>query len=280
MTVTLDNLIHAARTRLGDHVQEGYDVATGDGETDRFSLSHTNLLESSCSILVGGAPDLTASVDEASGWVRFTAIPAAEAEISFSYQYTVWSDERITEALNAAIDERFGQFYVDGFNDTLVSAGETEFVAQTSAAVDLDPEDRITRVEFWSGTRWMKTERWKVAVQGAHKVIVLETTPAIGTQLRISYHSRPGNLVGTSDTLETTVGIKAYFAEPLVLLACSDLIVDRLHHRIRDDRGHNTQAENPVKSYEIQNDAQFLRAQADLKLSRMKMPPLRSRATF
>ena len=89
MTVTLDNLIYATRLRLGDHVQEGYDTATGDGETDRFALSHDNLLEQSCSITVGGVADLSAQVDELSGWVRFTNVPANAAEIAFSYQYTI-----------------------------------------------------------------------------------------------------------------------------------------------------------------------------------------------
>ena len=280
MTVTLDNLIYATRLRLGDHVQEGYDTATGDGETDRFALSHVNLLEESLSVLVAGTPDLTATVDERSGWVSFTSIPADNSVIEFSYQYTIWSDERITEALNAAIDERFGQYYVEGFNDDLWSEGGAEFVAQNGAGEDLDPTDRITKLEWWNETRWVRTDGWHVEVQGDIKVIILETTPQAGINFRISYHSRPGNLVDTNDTLETTVGIKGYFKEPIVLLACADLITDRIHHRIRDDRGHNTQGENPVKSYEIQNDAQFLRAQAELKLSRLKMPPLRTRVSF
>lgn len=281
MSTTLTTLIDLVRRRLGDHVQEGYDTASGDGEMDRFALTHVNLVADSLSVLVDDVAEPNYTVDEHSGWVSFGNIPAAGTDnVVFSYQYTVWSDERITEAINAAIDELFGKFYVHGYNDDLWSDGTAECVVQTTAGVDLDPEDRITKVEFWSGSRWVRIDRWKVSRIEDAKTLVFEFTPTTGTNYRVHYVKRPGNLESLSQTLEVTGGLPTRAKEPIVLLACADLITDRIHHRIRDDRGHNTQGENPVKSYEIQNDAQFLRAQAELKASKLRMSPLMSRVAY
>ena len=277
MAVTLEYLRTLVNRRLGNHLQWAAATDEGDGASTLFRLPNQNIVTSTLIVQVDGS-NATGSLDEESGWYTFVAAPALSTVLTFEYAYVVWLDVRVDEAINSAIDELFGKFHVEGFNDDLWSEGGAEFIAQTSAGVDLDPEDRITRVEFWTGTRWAKTERWHVTVQNGTKVIIFEVTPTLGTNIRISYHARPGNLTADNHTLETTAGLPARAKEPIVLLACSSLILERVHHRIRDDRAHNTQSENPVKSYEVINDSNVLRQQAEVLASKLRMAPLRGRA--
>ena len=275
MAITLTNLRDMVNRRLGNDLEWASATDEGDGGSTLFRLPHTNIV--TLTVQVDGVDYTSGTLDEESGWYTFASPPAPEAELAFQYSYRHWGETRVDESINSAIDELFGKFHVDGFNDDLWSEGGAEFIAQTSAGVDLDPEDRITRVEFWSGTRWVKTDRWHVTVQNGTKVVIFEVTPTLGTNIRISYHARPGNLTNGVDTLETTSGLPTRAKEPIVLLACSSLITERMHHRIRDDRASNTQNENPVKSYEIQNDANYLRQQAEVLASKLRMAPLRGR---
>ena len=277
MATTLTNLIDAVRRRLGDHIQEGYDTADGDGAMDRFALTHTNIVPVSLTVTVSGAATTALAIEEESGWVTFTNPPANAAPITFSYQYTVWSDVQVKEAINVGIEELFGNFYVDGTNDDIWSEGGAEFIAQNSAGTDLSPEDRVTKVEYWNGSRWVKLEGWHVMTQNATKVIIFENTPTTGLNFRISYHSRPSLLTNVSDTLETTSGVPARAKEPVIDYACSELISARIAMGIRDDRAHNTQNENRIKSYEVVNDASYFRAQAERKASKLRMAPLKGR---
>ena len=273
---SLDDLVELVRRRLGDFPQRRVQSETGDGVETHYKLRESPYLASGATATVAGSA-ATLTVDYDSGWATFTSAPTGE--ILISYSTVVWSDERIEEAINSAIDELFGKFYIWGVNDDLWSEGGADVIAQNSSGVDLGPEDRITRVEYWTGSRWVRTDRWSVQVQGASKVIVFEQAPIEGINFRISYITRPGNITGTQ-TLEHTAGLPTRAKEPIILLACSGLIVERMHHRIRDDRGHNTQADNTVKSYEIQNDAQFLRAQAMVIAQSLKMDSMQGRVTL
>ena len=271
---SLTELIRLVRRRVGDfpqRVRKTGDV--GDGVITDYFLDHT--VYGTPVVTVDGTSSTDFSFDADTGWLTFNAAPTGD--IAFSYASVVWDDERIQEAINSAIDELWGKFYVKGQNDTMVTDGQGELLVETAAGDDLGPEDRITRVEYWSGSRWVRMDRWSVRATPVAKYVVWENIPTAGTILRVSYTVRPGNLDLPAETLEGTAGLPSRAKEPIVLLACSSLIVERMHHRIRDDRGHNTQGDNPVKSYEIQNDAQFLRAQAMLLASSLRMDSLGGR---
>ena len=275
MAITLTNLRDMVNRRLGNDLEWASATDEGDGGSTLFRLPHTNIV--TLTVQVDSVAYTLGTLDEESGWYTFAVAPSTSAVLSFQYSYRHWGETRVDEAINSAIDELFGKFYVEGCNDDLWSEGGAEFVVQTSAGVDLDPEDRITKVEYWSGDRWVKTDRWRVAVQNETKVVIFENAPMAGINFRVSYNCRPRNLTSGSDTLETNAGLPARAKEPLVLYACSSLIVERMHHRIRDDRASNTQNENPVKSYEIQSDADYLRRTAQVLASKLRMAPLRTR---
>lgn len=270
MATTLTNLIDSVRLRLDDHAQEAYDTATGASPQTRFRLSHVGVVASSLIITVDSVTSTAYTLDANSGWVTFDTAPG-EVTITFSYQYVIWTDARITEALNSAIDELFGKFYVAGENDRVASTGVAEILAQDSTGTDIDPEVRVTRVEYWNDPYWVRLTGWDVHNTSTQKYIRFQRAIPTGHTLRFSYVSRPTNLTQAADTLETTAGLPTRAKEPIVLLACSSLVAALVNRRVKDDRAHNTQSENAVKSYEIQNDAAFLRSQAEAAMSRLKM---------
>jgi len=277
--ITLTELIRRVRRRIGDFPQKRRQVESGDAVTASFHLRDTAYEGTTVTTTVDGDPSTSFTMDYDSNWLTFTAAPQTDDEnVVLVYETVTWTDERIAEALNAAIDEQFGRFYAVGENDSLLADGTGELLAETADGYDLGPEDRITRVDWHNGYRWIRLDCWRVRSTPDKKYVVFEQN--VSGPIRIAYKVRPGNLSSELQTLEGTAGLPTRAAEPLILLACAALMDDRLHHRIRDDRGHNTQSENPVKSYEIQNDSQFIRAKAEVLISRLKMEPISSRVVF
>lgn len=276
--VTLTELIRLVRLRLHDFPQKHQQAETGDGAKRVFHLRDTLYETHGVTVTVDGAIGTDPyEVDYDSAWVTFDSAPAGA--LIFSYSTVMWTDERITEAINSAIGELFGPFHVAGMNDDLVYSGP-EILAETSAGYDLGPEDRVTKVEYRDGDRWVRITDWSVFTDGTSKYIRFHSAPSSyedSTSIRIHYIVRPGNLNVGAQTLEGTAGLPTRAKEPLLLLACSSLVAERVNTRIKDDRAHNTQNDNPVKSYEIQNDAQFLRNQAEAAMRRLKMNRLNSR---
>lgn len=277
---TLTELIRLVRIRLGDFPAKQRQVETGDGVKAAFRLHETIREETGITITVAGVSATHFTADYDGSWVVFDGGFLPVGEIIFSYSSVVWTDERVTDAVNAAIDQLFGSFYVRGENHDLYTDGQGELLIETAAGDDLSPDDRVTGVEWWNGSRWVRLDSWHIRTTPEAKYVVFENLPAMGTQLRVCYVVRPGILSDGDETIEGTSGLPSRAKEPLVLYATSMLVTDRLHHRIRDDRGHNTQNENGVKSYEIQNDAQYLRAQAQLLISSLRMDSLIPRVRY
>jgi hypothetical protein len=217
------------------------------------------------------------SLDSDSGWVTFTSAPGSGLEVRFEYQYYVWSEDHIIEAVNDAIAELFGVFYVEGYHDDIATTGDQEYVLQDGAHVDLAPQTRVTKVEFWSDPHWIRLEGWSIRNTPTNKILHFENALVPGYYLRVSFNAWSGIFADSTDTLEATVGLPTRAKEPIILIAMSSLLGDRLGPRVRGDLGHNTQNENQVKSYEIQNDAAWYRSRAEYKMQKLKMPPLTTR---
>ena len=277
---SLTELIRLVRVRTGDFPQKQRQVETGDGVKADFRLRENVYLAGGVNVTVEGAVNTDVTVDYDADWLTFDAGSEPTGEVIILYSTVVWTDERIQEAINAAIDGLFGDFYVNGENDDLYTDGEAELLIETAAGEDLGPEDRVKEVEYHNGSRWVRLDSWRVRATPSAKYVVFENTPASGQRLRVSYAVRPGNLDTGTETIEGTAGLPSRAKEPVVLYTTAALITDRIHHRIRDDRGHNTQGENQVKSYEIQNDAQFLSAKADTLVGKLKQDGLLSRVVY
>lgn len=271
----LTSLIGIIRRRLGDTKQHYTQSETGDGTTVDFKLRDApfeNLV-----VTIDGTATTAFTPDSDSGWIAFNTAPTNASAIVFSYTSYVWSDEHITQAVNDATAELFGNFYVESSHDDIATTGNQEYTIQDAGHTNLPPSARITKVEWWNDPHWVKVENWSVRNTATTKVLHFENAPLEGYTLRVSFHSWPGFFATGGDTLEYTVGLPTRAKEPIVLLAMSALLGDRLGYRVRGDLGHNTQNENQVKSYEIQNDAAWYRSQAEYKAKRLRMAPLRTR---
>ncbi len=280
---SLTEIIWSVRKRIGDFPQNVTQNETGDGTTVAFRLRGTldEATGVTCTVAaVTSVEDTDFTVDYDSNWLTFGAadVPADAAAIIFTYKTVGWADERIQEAINASIDQLFSNFYVEGVNaTTLETDGEGELQVTTDDPTDLGPEDRITRVEFDNGDRWVKLENWSVRRTATKKYIVWQNAPVEGYPLRVTYVVRPANLDSGAQLLETTAGLPARAKEPLVDYACAELLGDPLARRILSDMAHNTQNENAVKSYDIVNAANVFYARAVMKAGKLKMEPLKSR---
>lgn len=283
MTVTLLDLRDAVDRRLGNFVMSEASTDTGDGEAAVFELSHQNIIPTSLIVSVDATTTgevVAGTLDEESATYTFNLVPIAEAEIIFQYQYKHWSTAQVTDAINGAVNDLFGRFYEEG-ESTVTSTGVQEYQVYDSDDTALTHEDRITRVEYWSSPHWVRIDGWNVRNTAGLKYVHFETAPSSGYSLRVSYIKQPRPFSGTDDT-ETlaSIGLPDRAKEPLVLYAASELIAMRIGPRIRDDRANNTQNENAIKSYEMVNDSQFLRAQAELKASRIRMAPWSARVRY
>lgn len=275
---TLTELIRLVRLRIGDFPRTQRHPFTFAGTETVYRLRETVYSDLTVTCTVDGSPNTDFTVDADSSIVEFDTAPTGDGV--FSYETVTWSDERITEAINAGIDEIGNLFYVDGENDDLYTDGQGELLIETSAGDDLGPEDRIRSVEWWTGWRWTRLDSWHVRSTPFAKYVVFENTPVTGTRLRVSYSVRPANLDLADDTLETVAGLPGRAKEPIILYAVADLQTDRLHHRIKDDRGHNSQDEAGVKSYEILNDAKFLRSLAEIRAQKLSKYGLHPRVRY
>jgi hypothetical protein len=277
MAVTLLNIRDAVDRKLGNYVMAASSTDSGDGESTVFDLSHSNIIGSTFFVSVDAAiaPSAVCGgvLDDTAGTYTFTLIPIAEAEIIFSYQYKHWSDDQVLDAINGGIGELFGRFYSEG-ESTITSTGAQEYDVYDNATptpAALTFEDRITRLEYWSDPHWVRINGWSIRNSGGVKSIHFESAPASGYTMRVSYVKQPSAFTTDAETL-TDLGLSDRVKEPLVLYACSELIASRIGPRIRDDRAHNTQNENAIKSYEMVNDAQYFRALAELKASKIRQP--------
>ena len=272
---TLASLIASIRRRLGDTKQLATQTEEGDGTKTNWRLADAPMED--LVVEVDGALSYDWTVDTDSGWVTFGSAPGSGLAIRFSYQYYVWSEDHIIEAVNNAVAELFGNFYVEGYHDDIATTGDQEYVLQDGAHVNLPPQTRITKVEFWSDPHWIRLEGWSIRNTETTKILHFENALVPGYYLRVTYHAWPGFFDSVNDTLESSIGLPTRAKEPIILFAMSDLLGDRLGPRVRGDLGHNTQNENQVKSYEIQNDAAWYRSRAEMKARRLKMAPLTTR---
>jgi hypothetical protein len=277
-TTSLSSLTSSIRRRLGDHTQLFVQLETGDDSTENFHLQQSPAEE-----LVVKLDDVETtdySLSEGSDWISFNDAPGVGVVIRIEYESYIWSTEHIVEAINEAVDQLFGDFYVESCHDDIPTTGDQEYTLTDAAHIGLDPSVRIARVEYWSDPHWVKTERWSVRNTETTKVLHFENAPLPGLYLRVTFHAWPGHFEAVGDSLEATVGLPTRAKHALILYAMSSLVGDRLGPRIRSDMGHNTQNENQVKSYEIQNDAAWYRSQAEIRARRLHMTPLRSRVVF
>lgn len=277
---TLTELRGSVNTRIGNHLQLASCTDTGDGEATMFKLPNENIITCTCTVAGVSVPKTTGTphfdLDYSSGWCTFSAAPADAAEIIWNYSWRVWSDDQVDEAINAAIDVLFGEFYVRGVNDaiTMGDGNEVEVVTDDTSPASLDPDSRILKVERQSGDSWLRLRGWSVHNDdGKYVHFAQSSCPSSGDVLRVTYATRPASLADDADDLTTDAGLPARAAEPIIMFAGAALLRQRTAMRVMDDRAHNQQGENIVRPYDLLNTAQAWEIKASALVAKLRMSP-------
>ena len=268
--VSLTELIRLVRMHLKDFPQEMRDADhVGDDVTTKYRLYDQVYEADGVTATVAGVA-AAVTMDYDSGWLTFTAAPATDAAIVITYSCVLHSDEQITEALNAAIDDCFGSFVVMGENATLVTTGAAELLCENSSGYDLDPEDIIERVEYWRDPHWVTVNDWRVKNHSGHKYIHFHRCPVAGLTIRISYLVRPGQLSVGTHTLEGTAGLPGRARTAIVLFACAKLVSAQLSGRTHSNLFHNAEGNNMSKVFDLRMRIQDLQAEGEMALRRAR----------
>ncbi len=278
--VSLAELIRQIRLRTGDFPQRRVQSETGDGTTTIFPLSGQPHEDSGMLVTVDGSGTTAFTTDYDYRRVTMDSAPTAGQVIVLRYDSVTWIDERIQFAINSAIDQLFGEFYVEGTNSALTTDSSGQLLVETAAGYDLGAEDRVKRVRWWNGIRFVRWDSWKVSHQSGKTYVIFERDPGAGQTIEVTYQVRPGPLDTASATLEGTSGMLDRAAEPIILFAIASLQGDRHTLRVRDDRAHTQQDEGAVKPYDILNNAQYLRAEAQRLAKKLAMEPQFSRVAY
>ena len=266
---SLTELIRLVRMELQDFPQAMHDVdKEGDGVATKFRLYQNVYEADGVSITAAGtaiaAADFT--VDYDSGWVTFDTAPATGSALVFDYSCVCHSDEQVTAAINAAIDDCYGPLVAMGENSTLTTTGATELLCETSTGADLSPDDHVERVEYWDDPTWVLLHDWRINNHSGKKYIHFRRTPASGLTIRISYIARPGSLTSGAQTLEGTAGLPTRAREAVVLFACAKLVSSQRSARTHSNMFYNAEGNNMSKVYDLRMRIQDLQAEGGLAL--------------
>jgi len=124
------------RKLIADPYRYAFDTQEGDGETVKFQLSHKPVKDSSYTVYVNNVEQSDASdytIDLEKGIVTFSTAPASASEVEIEYDYSVFSDDEITEFLtqnsdnvNATVKMMIEILLADASRRFDYSTGQTE----------------------------------------------------------------------------------------------------------------------------------------------------------
>jgi type 1 fimbria pilin len=217
MSTTLTNLIDSVNSRLSNFVQFASFQGWGDGSATTYKLNDAPIISGSESVTVDSSAlsedtslPVTAAyyyLDDDTGWIVFGTAPTSKvkgtdaANITVTYRYRMWSDTQVTEAINAAVDFLFPNFYIVGFDDDTVTNG-------TAVDYPLPPEtEKVMGVLHCStntsSSEWDKLDEWDVRRTNSYQVTAHTSDyAALATDTTLTLASGSGRYVTIGDVLK------------------------------------------------------------------------------
>ena len=265
MSQTLTDLLALVDEELENYAMSGSASVTGDGETAAFLVAPLGCQIVDDATFVCYLNGVTTSdylMDYDSGVCTMLTVPTTADTVSWQFTYKHWSDARVTQAINAAIDNLFPALYIRS-NATVTAAQEV--VCPTGT-------EFITGVDTGYEGAWkrLQPKRYDVIYNSGVPSLHFFTTPS--TSVRIHYVARPIPLVNLSDDIESDSKLPARAADPIISYACYYLLVQKMGTRVRSDVGITTQGQGALMPSQMNYGAQGYMMRFQFQLAAIRMP--------
>lgn len=210
-------------------------------------------------------------LDFDSGWVEFTAAPAADSTIIWSYHYSQYNNADILSAVNAAVADVWAEIPKTTLDTSTIAAssGTYEYALPSDCARLVRVDKRAT-----ANSPYEKEHNWRVVEDGATRYLYLFSAPTSGETVRLHYVSEPTFFSSDTDTM-ATARLPERSKWAIIYLACFYLCEQKLLPRARTNQFKNAEGANVPKVYEIQRIAADFRSLAELEMRKLRLGPKR-----
>jgi hypothetical protein len=280
MSITLANLKTRVLNKLQDYAQYAtatITVSAADASAKKFKLPKEHLVSGSVTLTVDGtvktegvAADFT--VDYDSGWVSFTSAPGEGKVIVVTYQFRLFSDTDLVQAINQGLRHAWPYLPTRKTDTSLTAVSSTaEYTLPSDVAY-------IERLEssLDGGSTYSREYDWTTyedSDSNGNEVRMLRMLAGVDGKLRMRYVRRFTEMSSTSHEMQKDAHIKEAAAEPVVYYACWQLLYEQIIRRQRSPEFLNDEAPNVPKVYEGMRFADTLRAQCDGMLNEYRATP-------
>ena len=234
MSVTLTSLIESVNSELENRIIAGSAEVTGDAKSSVFLIAppgRTIVEDAYFTVLINDVATDQYSMDYKSGECTMVATPATTDEVSWNFNYVYWPETVVTTAINAGINALFPHFYVPTAT-AIASDGSSYEYDMPAAAHFVASIDKSTAATGpWSR---IGSSRYELYYDEGGTVARFYTAPDSGF-IRPHCICRPTELSTGIDTLETTSGLPARAASPIISYACYYLLSQKVAPRTRSD---------------------------------------------
>jgi hypothetical protein len=265
MSVTLTNLLALVDAELDNYPMAGSAKTEGDGVTAAFlvaPLGSTIVEDETFACYIDDVLTTAYTMDYDSGVCTMAAVPATDEVVKWQFTYKQWTQDLVTQAINAGIDNLFPSIYVRS-NETVTAGAEVVCPTGTEFVVGVDTGG----AGAW---KRLQRKRYDVIYNSGIPSLHFFTTPT--GSVRVHYVARPIPLVNLSDDIESDSKIPARAANPIVSYACYYLLVQKMGTRVRSDVGIVTQGQGALMPSQMNYGAQGYMMRFQFQLASMKMP--------
>lgn len=273
MSVTLTDLVTAVNAELENKIYSGSAEVVGDDETSSFSIAPTGysvVNDNAFRVYLGDvllASPANYTMDFVSGICDMDSTPTSSETLMWMFNYTVWPETLVKQAINAGIQALFPSIYVATVRTVATGAIPTEYELD-------DLVEFVTGADTLSGASWARKRRapnYEVFRDGSHLTARFYSAPS--GSVRFHTIERPTPLTADSDTLTTTSSIPERCLHPIVSYSCYYLLTQKVAPRTRSDASIAIQGQGNLSPRQMNDASNSFYLRYQMQLQSIKMPP-------
>lgn len=273
MTLTLAQL----KTRVNLEVENAPSVGTAEAIADGVAISflivpvNRMAVAGSVDAYIDGVADVAGTMDYSTGVYTFGSVPAADAELSWEFQYCYWDDDVVEHSIYAAINSLFPALYYSVSEEVTTDGEKYEYTPTTSnIEYIIGMEFSSTGEEPWTA---MRSKRWVPYTNGSTKTLRFHDAPQAGT-IRLHIVCRPGFIADPAEVPgDDILNVPDRAEDPIVSYAAYYLMSQKLTPRIRADVSAVTKATGGLSPRQMNDAANALYLRHQMQLQQVRMSP-------